>query len=113
MLAPGGRLVIVTFHSLEDRIVKRYFQIASGQEGQGSRHGPARQGAAPRYLRPARATRTGEAEIALNPRARSSRLRAAVRTDAPPVRVDPSRLGLPPAPVAAELIAQPMGGGRR
>ena len=87
VLAPGGRLVIVTFHSLEDRIVKRYFQIASGQEGQGSRHGPARQRAAPRYRRPARAVKAGEAEIALNPRARSARLRAAMRTDAPPGRL--------------------------
>ena len=113
VLAPGGRLVVVTFHSLEDRIVKRYFQFASGQEGPGSRHGPARQGPPPRYRRPARAAKPGEAEIALNPRARSSRLRAAVRTDAPPVRVDPARLGLPPAPVAAELIAEPMRGGRR
>ncbi len=104
VLAPGGRLVVVTFHSLEDRIVKRYFRIASGQAGQGSRHGPARRGPPPRYLRPARAARPGEAEIALNPRARSARLRAAERTDAPPVRVDPVRLGLPPAPVAAELM---------
>jgi len=113
VLAPGGRLVVVTFHSLEDRIVKRYFRIASGQEGQGSRHGPARQSAPPRYRRPARAVEAGEAEIARNPRARSARLRAAVRSDAPPVRLDPARLGLPPAPVAAELMADPMAGGRR
>ncbi len=109
VLAPGGRLVIVTFHSLEDRIVKRSFQIASGQAGQGSRHGPERQGPPPRYLRPARAAKSSAAEIALNPRARSARLRAAVRTDASPVRVDPARLGLPPAPVAAQLMT----GGRR
>jgi 16S rRNA (cytosine1402-N4)-methyltransferase len=113
VLAPGGRLVIVTFHSLEDRIVKRYFQIASGQEGQGSRHGPARQGPPPRFCRPARPAKPGEAEIALNPRARSARLRAAVRTDAPPVRLDPARLGLPPAPIAAELITEAVAGGRR
>ena len=109
VLAPGGRLVIVTFHSLEDRIVKRHFQVASGQERQGSRHGPARQDPPPRYQRPARAVQAGEAEIALNPRARSARLRAAVRTDAPSVRVDPARLGLPPAPAMADLMA----GGRR
>ncbi|MFQ5566227.1 MAG: 16S rRNA (cytosine(1402)-N(4))-methyltransferase RsmH [Paracoccaceae bacterium] len=109
VLAPGGRLVVVTFHSLEDRIVKRYFRIASGQEGQGSRHGPALRGAAPRYRRPARPVKAGTAEIARNPRARSARLRAAVRTDAPPVRIDPVRLGLPPAPVAADLVT----GGRR
>jgi len=104
VLGPGGRLVIVTFHSLEDRIVKRYFQFASGQEGQGSRHGPARQGPPPRYQRPARAIEAGKAEIALNPRARSARLRTAVRTNMPPVRVDPVRLGLPQAPAVAELI---------
>jgi 16S rRNA (cytosine1402-N4)-methyltransferase len=113
VLAPGGRLVIVTFHSLEDRIVKRYFQIASGQEGQGSRHGPARQVPPPRYQRPARAIKTGKAEIALNPRARSARLRTAVRTNEPPVRVDPARLGLPQAPAVAELIAGLIAGGRR
>ena len=94
----------MTFHSLEDRIVKRYFQFASGQEGQGSRHGPARQGPPPRYQRPARAIEAGKAEIALNPRARSARLRTAVRTNMPPVRVDPVRLGLPQAPAVAELI---------
>ena len=104
VLAPGGRLVIVTFHSLEDRIVKRYFRIASGQEGQGSRHLPARQAPPPRYRRPDRPVRAGAAEIALNPRARSARLRAALRTDAPPLPVDPARLGLPPAPVVAELM---------
>ena len=104
VLGPGGRLVIVTFHSLEDRIVKRYFQFASGQEGQGSRHGPARQGPPPRYQRPARAIEAGKAEIALNPRARSARLRTAVRTNMPPVRVDPVRLGLPQVPAVAELI---------
>ena len=104
VLAPGGRLVIVSFHSLEDRIVKRYFRIASGQEGQGSRHLPARQAPPPRYRRPDRPVRAGAAEIALNPRARSARLRAALRTDAPPLPVDPARLGLPPAPVVAELM---------
>lgn len=106
VLAPGGRFAIVTFHSLEDRIVKRYFRIASGQDGQGSRHGPARRGPPPRYLRPARAVQAGEAEIALNPRARSARLRAAVRTDKPAVLADPARLGLPPAPPLADLIAE-------
>ena len=106
VLGPGGRLVIVTFHSLEDRIVKRYFQIASGQEGQGSRHGPAREGPAPRYLRPARAVQASEAEIARNPRARSARLRAAVRTEARLVKIDPLRLGLPAIPALERLMAE-------
>jgi 16S rRNA (cytosine1402-N4)-methyltransferase len=109
VLEPGGRLVIVTFHSLEDRIVKRYFRIASGHDGQGSRHGPARQSAPPRYERPAKAVQAGSAEVGRNPRARSARLRHAVRTDAPPMKVEPQTLGLPGAPELAELMA----GGRR
>jgi 16S rRNA (cytosine1402-N4)-methyltransferase len=105
ILEPGGRLVIVTFHSLEDRIVKRYFRIASGQEGQGSRYAPERLSSAPRYLRPAKAVQAGAAEVERNARARSARLRAAVRTDAPPVHIDPVRLGLPGMPALADLLA--------
>jgi len=109
VLAPGGRMVVVTFHSLEDRIVKRYFRIAAGQEGQGSRHGPAREVPPPRYQRPARAVKAGKAEIARNPRARSARLRMAVRTSVPSVVLDPSRLGLPRVRNLTEL----MSGGQR
>jgi len=109
VLAPGGRFAVVTFHSLEDRIVKRYLQSASGQEGQGSRHAPARQAPPPRYRRPARPVQAGAAETARNPRARSARLRAAVRTEAPARSVDPARLGLPRLPSLEELAA----GGRR
>jgi len=96
--------VVVTFHSLEDRIVKRYMQIASGQEGQGSRHAPARITAPARYERPARAVEAGKEEIGRNPRARSARLRAAVRTNAKAMPIDPVRVGLPPAPVVADLF---------
>ncbi|HSF94813.1 MAG TPA: 16S rRNA (cytosine(1402)-N(4))-methyltransferase, partial [Thermohalobaculum sp.] len=92
-------------HSLEDRIVKRYFQVAGGQEGQGSRHAPARQPPPPRYARPPRAVEAGAAELARNPRARSARLRWAVRSSAPAVAPDPARLGLPPAPSAARIAA--------
>lgn len=104
ILGPGGRLAVVTFHSLEDRIVKRYMQIASGQEGQGSRHAPARITAPARYERPARAVEAGKEEIGRNPRARSARLRAAVRTNAKAMPIDPVRVGLPPAPVVADLF---------
>lgn len=109
VLEEGGRLVIVTFHSLEDRIVKRYFRIASGQDGQGSRHGPARQSAPPRFRRPGPAVQAGANEIRVNPRSRSARLRSAVRTDAPPAHIEVARLGLPGAPGLGELLA----GGRR
>src|SRR5690606_28208495 len=103
VLRPGGRLAVVTFHSLEDRIVKRYLQAASAAGEAGSRHAPARALPPPRFRRPAAAVTPGEAEIARNPRARSARLRSAVRTDAPPVALDPKTLGLPQAPIAADL----------
>lgn len=85
MLAPGGRLAVVSFHSLEDRIVKRFLRIRSGSEGGGSRHLPDLSGLrrAPSFEKPARPTRAGEAECARNPRARSATLRVAVRSDAP------------------------------
>ena len=80
LLAPGGRLVVVAFHSLEDRIVKRFMQQAAGRAPGASRHAPAamlapRATAAFRLLTP-NALRPGEAETTANPRARSARLRA-------------------------------------
>ncbi|QGP77936.1 16S rRNA (cytosine(1402)-N(4))-methyltransferase RsmH [Sphingobium sp. CAP-1] len=84
LLEEGGRLAIVTFHSLEDRIVKQYLRKRSGGEGAGSRHLPERAaGPQPTFAKPAKAVRPGEAELARNPRARSATLRAAVRTSAP------------------------------
>jgi 16S rRNA (cytosine1402-N4)-methyltransferase len=83
LLAPGGRLAVVTFHSLEDRIVKQFLRERSGGEGQGSRHRPGLAPArAPSFAPPARAVRAGAAELARNPRARSATLRSAVRTAA-------------------------------
>ena len=95
LLAPGGVLAVVTFHSLEDRIVKRYFQVASATGGGGSRHGPERRMPPARFERPARAVTPGADELAANPRARSARLRAAVRTNAPALVPDAKALGLP------------------
>lgn len=85
MLAPGGRLAVVSFHSLEDRIVKRFLKVRSGGEGAGSRHLPDNPGQrrTPSFEKPARPTRAGEAECARNPRARSATLRVAVRSEAP------------------------------
>lgn len=103
VLAPGGRLAVVTFHSLEDRIVKRYFTDSAGQGSTGSRHGPARVMAPPRYARPAKAVAPGEAEIARNPRARSARLRSAIRNDAPALPLDAAALGLPISPGLSSL----------
>lgn len=98
-LRPGGRLAVVTFHSLEDRIVKRFLQAASGHEANANRFAPARASVAPRFeLVTRRAVAPDEAELAANPRARSAKLRVARRTDAPAVAPDPAALGVPMLP---------------
>ncbi len=102
MLAPGGRLVVVTFHSLEDRIVKRFLARRSGRTGTGSRHGPPASSAerAPSFqLVNHRPVTPSGAELSENPRARSAKLRAATRTAAPAWEAeDAAELGLPVAP---------------
>jgi 16S rRNA (cytosine1402-N4)-methyltransferase len=83
-LAPGGRLAVVTFHSLEDRIVKRFLKSRSGATPAGSRHRPeAVSGPVPSFGHVKKPVSASERELAINPRARSARLRSAVRTDAP------------------------------
>lgn len=105
ILKPGGRLAVVTFHSLEDRIVKQFFSARSGRAAQASRHLPSVEVDAPRSFK---AVTKGpvlpsDAEIAVNPRARSAKLRAVERTEA-----------APPAPLAAieTLAALPERTGR-
>ncbi len=84
LLRPGGRLAVVSFHSLEDRAVKSFLRARSGSEPAGSRHLPLHTDApAPTFDKPAKPVRPGEAELAANPRARSATLRAATRTTAP------------------------------
>jgi len=81
-LKPGGRLVVVSFHSLEDRIVKT-FMVERGRTQGGSRHLPQLAQVAPSFAVLTRRPVTPEDdEIAANPRARSAKLRAAERTDA-------------------------------
>src|SRR6476620_1907719 len=83
-LRPGGRLAVVTFHSLEDRIVKRFFRERSGGTPTGSRHRPALvDPKGPTFERVAKPVSPTERELAANPRARSARLRSAIRTSAP------------------------------
>ena len=84
-LSPGGRLAVVTFHSLEDRIVKAFFTERSGNAPGGSRHAPvALETRKPSFTMSFKGAReASEAELAANPRARSARLRAGVRTAAP------------------------------
>jgi 16S rRNA (cytosine1402-N4)-methyltransferase len=84
-LRPGGRLAVVTFHSLEDRIVKRFFRERSGGTPAGSRHRPVLSDPdEPTFERVAKPVSPTERELAGNPRSRSARLRSAVRTSAPP-----------------------------
>jgi 16S rRNA (cytosine1402-N4)-methyltransferase len=84
-LRPGGRLAVVTFHSLEDRIVKRFLRERSGGTPAGSRHRPELSDPnEPTFERVAKPVSPTERELAANPRARSARLRSAVRTSVQP-----------------------------
>ncbi len=84
ILKPGGRLVVVSFHSLEDRIVKNFLN-ERGKVFAGSRHQPERRQPAPSFhILTRRPDVADDAETAQNPRARSAKLRAAERTHAPP-----------------------------
>jgi 16S rRNA (cytosine1402-N4)-methyltransferase len=84
VLKAGGRLAVVSFHSLEDRIVKHFLREASGATARASRHVPDMPaGTPPVFEKVARPVRPSDAEILRNPRARSATLRAAIRTAAP------------------------------
>jgi 16S rRNA (cytosine1402-N4)-methyltransferase len=93
-LKPGGRLAVVSFHSMEDRVVKRFLQLRTGGTG-GSRYAPELQREAPGFTLVGKAAGASDEEIARNPRSRSARLRVAARTDAPAAAVDRKALGLP------------------
>jgi 16S rRNA (cytosine1402-N4)-methyltransferase len=86
VLKPGGRLAVVTFHSLEDRVVKRFMKERSGSMPAGSRHLPAQRDdrPAPTFDSVAKPVRAAEAEVRANPRARSATLRVARRSSASP-----------------------------
>jgi 16S rRNA (cytosine1402-N4)-methyltransferase len=95
VLKPGGRLAVVTFHSLEDRMVKRFLRDRSGGAPSASRHLPAATKAvAPSFEKVGRGIRAGEAELAANPRARSATLRFAIRTAAPAWSVGNGSIGV-------------------
>lgn len=100
LLRSGGRLAIVSFHSLEDRLVKTYLRDRSGGAPQASRHAPqtASDTLAPSFsLAARRAARPSKDEIAINPRARAARLRTAIRADTPAWPQEGSFDGLHPA----------------
>ena len=95
-LRVGGKLAVVTFHSLEDRIVKRFLRIRGGNPPAANRHSPPVQAPDGGFVLAFRKAITPEAEeVMRNPRARSGKLRIAVRTEAPACEVDHRQLGVP------------------
>lgn len=94
-LKPGGQLAVVSFHSLEDRVVKRFFTARSGGGGRANRYAPEVETEQPRFDRLSKGIAADDAELAENPRARSARLRVGRRTEAPAGPADRSALGLP------------------
>jgi 16S rRNA (cytosine1402-N4)-methyltransferase len=95
-LKPGGILAVVTFHSIEDRMVKRFLQDRSDGGGGGSRHAPVQASQARQFVLKSRKAITADgAELAANPRSRSAKLRMATRTDAAPGVTDRKALGMP------------------
>jgi len=97
LLHPGGRVAIITFHSLEDRIVKRFIADRADAAA-GSRHMPEARARTATFQKLGGGITPGDAEVAQNPRARSARLRAAIRTEAPARGEDFSIFGLPKLP---------------
>ena len=95
-LKPGGQLAVVTFHSVEDRMVKRFLQARSGAQANANRYAPEVAQDTPAFrVEKRKAIGPDEAELAQNPRSRSAKLRVAIRTDAPAADIDPAKLGMP------------------
>ena len=95
-LKPGGCLAVVTFHSVEDRMVKRFLQQRGGGMGNANRYSPVLEIEKPAFdIITKKAKVADEVEIAQNPRSRSAKLRVARRTDVPSGSVDHSKIGMP------------------
>ncbi|AGI66886.1 S-adenosyl-L-methionine-dependent methyltransferase mraW [Octadecabacter antarcticus 307] len=95
-LKPGGYLAIVTFHSVEDRMVKRFLQQRGGGMGNANRYSPVLETEKPSFeIITKKAKAADEDEVAQNPRSRSAKLRVARRTDAPAGALDRSKIGMP------------------
>lgn len=95
-LKPGGQLAVVTFHSIEDRMVKRFLQSRAGKTGRANRYAPEIEQDKPQFtLKTRKAVGPDAQELQENPRARSAKLRVAVRTDAPAGEIDARAIGMP------------------
>ena len=95
-LTPGGVLAVVSFHSVEDRMVKRFMQARAGQTGRANRYAPEIEQDKPAFeIVSRKAIGPDPDEVARNPRARSAKLRVARRTDAPAGEIDAGQIALP------------------
>ncbi len=95
-LKPGGQLAVVSFHSVEDRMVKRFLQDRSGGGGRANRYAPEIETPAPQFtIKSRKSIGPDDRELEENPRSRSARLRVAVRTDAPAGAADARSIGMP------------------
>ncbi|MFY0682588.1 MAG: 16S rRNA (cytosine(1402)-N(4))-methyltransferase RsmH [Thalassovita sp.] len=95
-LKPGGQLAVVTFHSIEDRMVKRFFQQRSGGGGRTNRYAPEQEETPNQFtVKSRKAIGPDDQELAENPRSRSAKLRVGIRTTAPAGSTDRKGLGMP------------------
>ncbi|TMV12749.1 16S rRNA (cytosine(1402)-N(4))-methyltransferase RsmH [Arenibacterium halophilum] len=95
-LKPGGLLAVVSFHSVEDRMVKRFLAARAGQSGQANRYAPVQDESPAQFVaEPKKSIAPDAEELEQNPRARSARLRIARRTDAPAGTVEPREISMP------------------
>jgi len=95
-LKPGGQLAVVTFHSVEDRMVKRFLTARAGAGGNANRFAPEATHVPPQFkILKRKAIGPDAQELEENPRSRSAKLRVAIRTDAPAGSVDAKSLGMP------------------
>ncbi|MEM8655777.1 MAG: 16S rRNA (cytosine(1402)-N(4))-methyltransferase RsmH [Pseudomonadota bacterium] len=95
-LKPGGKLAVVTFHSVEDRMVKRFMTARGGRQANANRYAPEVESAPAQFeLRTRKAIGPAKDELEMNPRSRSAKLRVAVRTDAAPGEIDAKSIGMP------------------
>ncbi len=95
-LKPGGQLAVVTFHSVEDRMVKRFLAARSGNTANANRYAPETEKTVAAFtVKSRKAIGPDAQELEDNPRSRSAKLRVAVRTDAPAEAIDPKQLGMP------------------
>ncbi|EEB84469.1 16S rRNA (cytosine(1402)-N(4))-methyltransferase RsmH [Roseobacter sp. GAI101] len=95
-LKPGGQLAVVTFHSVEDRMVKRFLTARAGAGGNANRFAPEMESEPPQFIvKKRKAIGPDAQELEENPRSRSAKLRVAIRTDAPAGAVDAKSIGMP------------------